>query len=102
MKEPDRMFNTFRMDINKAYEKALEQVISMELISYLGTDSLSCEEDGHHKNYRNWSYTRSFTAKRIVGLHFKVSLDRDGKSRSRVISRCERCEEDIRHYLQEI
>jgi hypothetical protein len=39
MKEPDRMFNMFRIDINRAYEKTLEQVISMEVISYLGTDS---------------------------------------------------------------
>ena len=37
MKEPDRRFNMFRIDINRAYEKTLEQVISMEVISYLGT-----------------------------------------------------------------
>ena len=35
MKDPGRMFDMFRIDIKRACEKAVEQVISLELTTYL-------------------------------------------------------------------
>jgi len=99
MKDPGRMFDMFRIDMKRTCEKALERVISMELTSYLGRDRYERGE-GDYKNYRNGSYPRSFTAKGIGDLHFRVSRDRDGKFHSKVINRYERYEEEIGHDIQ--
>jgi putative transposase len=99
MKEPGRMFDMFRIDIKRACEKAVEQVISMELTAYLGRERYERKEEDD-KNYRNGSYPRSFTAKGIGNLQFKVARDRNGEFHSNVINRYERYEEEIAHDIQ--
>ena len=99
MKEPGRMFDMFRIDIKRACEKAVEQVISLELTAYLGRDRYE-RKTTDDKNYRNGSYQRTFTAKGIGSLQFKVARDRNGEFHSKVINRYERYEEEIAHDVQ--
>ncbi len=99
MKEPGRMFDMFRIDIKRACEKAVEQVISLELTAHLGRDRYE-RKTTDDKNYRNGSYQRAFTAKGIGNLQFKVARDRNGEFHSKVINRYERYEEEIAHDVQ--
>jgi putative transposase len=107
IKSPGRMFEMFRVDIKRACENAIERVIAMELTAYLGREryerSRACGErsrTSRHKNYRNGSYSRSFTAKGIGTLNFEVARDREGQFHSKVINRYERYEEEIAHDVQ--
>ena len=99
MKDPGRMFDMFRIDIKRACEKAVEQVISLELTAYLGRERYE-RKAGKGNNYRNGSYPRQFTAKGIGSLQFKVSRDRNGEFHSKVINRYERYEEQLAHDIQ--
>jgi transposase-like protein len=99
MKSPGRMFEMFRIDIKRACENAIERVIAMELTAYLGREKYE-RSKGKHKNYRNGSYPRSFTAKGIGTLNFDVPRDREGQFHSKVIKRYERYEEEIAHDVQ--
>ena len=99
MKDPGRMFDMFRMDIKRACEKAVEQVISLELTAYLGRERYERKATDDN-NYRNGSYQRSFTAKGIGNLQFKVARDRNGEFHSKVINRYERYEEELAHDVQ--
>ena len=77
MREPGKMFEMFRIDIKKACEKAVEHVISLELTGYLGRERYE-RKTTDDKNYRKGSYQRTFTAKGIGSLQFKVARDRRG------------------------
>ena len=99
MREPGKMFDVFRIDIKRACEKAVEHVISLELTSYLGRERYE-RKTTDDKNYRNGSYQRTFTAKGIGSLQFKVARDRDGEFHSKVINRYERYEKEIAHDVQ--
>jgi Transposase and inactivated derivatives len=99
MKNPGKMFEMFRIDIKRACENAIERVIAMELTAYLGREKYE-RSRGKHKNYRNGSYSRSFTAKGIGTLNLDVPRDRDGQFHSKVIKRYERYEEEIAHDVQ--
>jgi putative transposase len=99
MKEPGKMFDLFRIDIKRACERALEQVISLELTAYLGRERYE-RKTIDDKNYRNGSYQRTFTAKGIGNLQFKVARDRNGEFHSKVINRYERYEGEIAHDVQ--
>ncbi len=99
MREPGKMFEMFRIDIKKACEKAVEHVISLELTGYLGRERYE-RKTTDDKNYRKGSYQRTFTAKGIGSLQFKVARDRNGEFHSKVINRYERYEEEIAHDVQ--
>ena len=99
MKSPGKMFEMFRIDIKRACENAIERVIATELTAYLGRERYE-RSKVKHKNYRNGSYPRSFTAKGIGTLNFDVPRDRDGQFHSKVIKRYERYEEEIAHDVQ--
>ena len=99
MREPGRMFDMFRIDIKRACEKAVEHVISLELTAHLGRERYE-RKTTEDKNYRNGSYQRTFTAKGIGSLQFKVARDRNGEFHSKVINRYERYEEEIAHDVQ--
>ncbi len=88
MREPGRMFDMFRIDIKRACEKAVEHVISLELTAHLGRERYE-RKTTEDKNYRNGSYQRTFTAKGIGSLQFKVARDRNGEFHSKVINRYE-------------
>jgi putative transposase len=100
MENPGKMFDMFRIDIKRVCENAIEKIIGMELTSYLGREKYERSRTSKHKNYRNGSYPRTFTAKGIGTLNFNVARDREGKFGSRVIKRYERYEEEIAHDIQ--
>ncbi|MGC8576279.1 MAG: transposase, partial [Caldisericum sp.] len=99
MENPARMFDLFRLDVKRACERAIEKLIAFELTVYLGRKRYE-RTKGKHKNYRNGSYPRSFTAKGIGTMNFDIPRDRNGQFHSKVIKRYERYEEDIARDVQ--
>lgn len=94
MEDPGRMFEMFRINMKSACEKAVTELIKVELTQFLGREkyqrSKGDEEAG--KNYRNGSYHRSYTAKNIGTMEIDIARDRAGDFSSKLIQKYDRYE----------
>jgi len=97
METPERMFEMFRIDMKQACEKAVTELIKVELTRHLGREKYqrSPAESGLVKNYRNGCYPRSYTVKNIGTLDIKVARDRVGTFESKLVNKYERYEKAI-------
>jgi putative transposase len=82
------MFEMMRIDMKEMCEKAVIDLLKVELSYFLGRDSY--ERTTGEKNYRNGSYKRSYTVKNVGTLNIKVPRDRKGKYSSKLIRKYER------------
>lgn len=96
MKAPERMFELMRIDMKQACERAITELIKVELTDFLGREKYERSSDPEpEKNYRNGQYPRSYTAKNIGTLDIKVSRDRLGKFESKLVGKYDRYEKAI-------
>ena len=95
---PERMFELFRIDMKQACERAVTELIKVELTGFLGREKYQRskeEEPKKEKNYRNGNYPRRYTVKNAGTLDVEVARDRLGKFNSRIINKYERYEKAI-------
>ena len=98
MEAPERMFELFRIDMKSACERAVTELIKVELTNFLGRENYERSEEDEpqeDKNYRNGNYPRSYTVKNVGTLDVKVARDRLGKFNSKIIQKYERYEKAI-------
>lgn len=95
MKNPEKMFEMFRIDMKAACEQAIKELIKMELSNFLGREKYSRIGKDNPANYRNGSYGRTYTAKNIGNLNIKVARDRNGDFESKLIEKYDRYEKCI-------
>jgi putative transposase len=88
IQSPEKMFEMMRIDIKGMCEKAVIDLLKVELSHFLGRDEY--ERITEKKNYRNGSYNRSYTVKNIGTLNIKVPRDRNGEYSSKLIRKYER------------
>lgn len=94
IKRPEKMFDMLRIDMKQACERAISEMIQIELTYFLGRDPY-IRQEGINKNYRNGSYVRKYTAKNIGTLSIKVARDRNGKFNSQLVNKYDRYEKSI-------
>ena len=94
---PERMFEMFRIDMKHACERAVTELIKVELTQFLGREKYQRSEggEGTEKNYRNGSYHRSYTAKNIGTMEIDIARDRAGGFSSKLMQKYERYEKAI-------
>ena len=92
--EPGKIFDLLRVDVRSACERAMSEMIKAELTDFIGRERYERQPVGAagEVNYRNGYYTRTYTAKGIGKLEFKVARDRLGKFNSRLIEKYDRYE----------
>ena len=98
MEAPDRMFELFRIDMKQACERAVTELIKVELTGFLGREKYQRTANSDpktEKNYRNGNYPRSYTVKNIGTLDIQVARDRLGKFESNLVNKYERYEKAI-------
>ncbi len=88
IESPEKMFEMMRIDMKEMCEKAVIDLLRVELSHFLGRDSYERIEG--EKNYRNGSYNRSYTVKNVGTLNIKVPRDRKGEYSSKLIRKYER------------
>ena len=87
--EPEKMFEMLSVDFSRAAERAVTELIKLELTDFLGREKYE-RKTGKDKNYRNGSYKRTYTVKNLGTLNFEVKRDREGKFNSKLIKRYDR------------
>jgi len=87
--KPEKMFEMLRVDFSRAAERAVSELIKLELTEFLGRGKYE-RKTGKDKNYRNGSYKRTYTAKNIGTLNVEVKRDRLNKFNSKLIKRYDR------------
>jgi len=97
MEAPERMFEMFRINMKHACERAVTELIKVELTQFLGREKYqrSTGGEGAEKNYRNGSYHRSYTAKNIGTMEIDIARDRAGKFSSKLMQKYDRYEKAI-------
>ncbi len=98
MEAPERMFELFRIDMKQACERAVTELIKVEMTDFLGREKYQRLSDDNletEKNYRNGKYPRSYTVKNIGTLDIEVARDRLGKFESKLVNKYERYEKAI-------
>ena len=98
MEAPEKMFDMFRIDMKQACERAVTELIKVELSGFLGRDKYQHFTNPKlmsEKNYRNGSYSRKYTVKNIGTLDINVARDRLGKFESKLVNKYERYEKAI-------
>ena len=98
MEAPEKMFELFRIDMKQACERAVTELIKVELSGFLGRDKyqhFTNPESVPEKNYRNGSYSRKYTVKNIGTLDINVARDRLGEFESKLVNKYERYEKAI-------
>jgi putative transposase len=88
IESPEKMFEMMRINMKEMCEKAVIDLLRVELSYFLGRDSY--ERSAGEKNYRNGSYNRSYTVKNVGTLNIKVPRDRKGEYSSKLIHKYER------------
>ena len=88
IESPEKMFEMMRIDMKEMCEKAVIDLLKLELSHFLGRESYERSESA--KNYRNGSYSRNYTVKNIGTLNIKVPRDRNGEYSSKLIRKYER------------
>jgi putative transposase len=94
IRRPEKMFDMLRIDVKKACEKAISELIQAELTHFLGREHYA-RLKSINKNYRNGSYIRNYTARHIGTLSIKVARDRNGEFNSQLIKKYDRYEKSI-------
>jgi len=89
MAEPEKMFELLRVDLNQTAERAVSELIKMELTGYLGRSKYERKKTVK-KNHRNGGYNRTYTAKGLGTLNIAIARDRNGEFKSKLIRRYDR------------
>lgn len=99
MEAPEKMFELFRIDMRAACERAVTELIKVELTQFLGREKYQRDTDnlpeGEKKNYRNGSYPRSYTVKNVGTLDIEIARDRLGQFSSNLIHKYDRYEKEL-------
>lgn len=95
--KPERIFEIIRSEVNESVGEYLTKLMQVELTAFLGREKY--EHGKGDLNYRNGSYGRKFTLKRIGEVDIEIPRDRQGKYKTEVIPRSKRYEEEIRQDL---
>jgi len=95
IKSPDKMFDIFRIDMKAACEKAVSELIKVELTNFLGREKYKRQGKKRKKNYRNGKYKRKYTARNIGELNIEVARDRNGEFQSQLVKKYDRYEKSI-------
>lgn len=94
MEQPEKMFDMLRIDLQKTCEQAVSRLIQAELTHFLGREKY----DRKHtvtKNYRNGSYSREYTVKKLGTLNIKIARDRKGLFQSKLIDKYDRYDKEL-------
>ena len=84
MAEPEKMFEMLKIDLRRAVERVVSDLIKAELTIFLGREKYE-RKNGKNKSYRNGGYCRNYTVKGIGPVTIKVA--RKGKFKSRLMKR---------------
>ena len=95
MNNPEKMFEIFRLDMKAACEKAVSELLKVELKQYLKRSKYERLGGQSEKNYRNGSYNRKYTARNIGELNIEVPRDRNGTFKSTLMTKYDRYEKSI-------
>ena len=96
-RQPERLFEMIRFDVQKAVGQYLTGLMRAELSHFLGREPY--ERKGADGNHRNGSYPRKFTLKGIGKVSVQVPRDRKGEFKTEIIPRSKRYEEEIANDL---
>jgi putative transposase len=91
---PGKVFEIMRLDIKQIAERALCEILKVELTHFLGREKYerSNQED---TNYRNGSTKKKYTVKNIGELTLEVPRDRKGKYESKIVKKYEQYDKAI-------
>ena len=95
MADPGSMFELLRIDLKQQVERAVNEMLKVELTAYLGRERYQAAGEGEKKNYRNGSYGRSYNAKHLGKLQVEVPRDRNGDFHSQLLRRYQRREASL-------
>jgi putative transposase len=95
MKNPENMFKMLRIDLKKACEEAVTELLKVELTAYLQREKYERSPAGQPRNYRNGYYRRYYTAKGIGTLNLRIPRARKGNFRSRLLHKYERYDKEL-------
>ena len=105
MEQPEKMFDMLRIDLKESCERAVSAMIRAELTDFLGREKYTRQDKQIQcRNYRNGSYTRNYTVKKLGTLSINIARDRKGLFKSKLIDKYDRyekvLEKDIMSYRQ--
>lgn len=97
---PEGIFTFLRSHIRVTVAALLNALMKQELTDFMGREkyvhSPSSATKSTPKNYRNGSYSRSFTIKDVGTVSVTVPRDRLGSFKTRVLPRYQRLENELR------
>ncbi len=96
-KQPEKLFEMIRFDIQEAVGQYLTAMMDAELTHFLGRGPY--ERAQGQINHRNGSYDRRFTLKGIGQVDVQIPRDRRGEYKTQIIPRSKQYEEEISHDL---
>lgn len=94
MEQPEKMFDMLRIDLQKTCEQAVSALIQAELTHFLGREKYD-RKHTETKNYRNGSYSREYTVKKLGTLNIKIARDRKGLFQSKLIDKYDRYDKEL-------
>lgn len=89
MANPEKMFSMLRVDLRGSAERAVSELIKLELTKFLGRKKYE-RKRAKEGNYRNGGYRRKYTAKGLGTLKLNIARDRKGEFKSKLVNRYER------------
>lgn len=95
LNNPEKMFDLVRIDIKEVCEKAISELLKVELSNELKRGRYERVNNDPQKNYRNGSYMRRYTARSIGELNISVPRDRKGLFKSKLLKKYDRYEKSI-------
>ena len=93
MKKPEKMFEMLKINLKETAEKAVTELIKMELTGFLGRDKY--ERKGKSDNSRNGKRKRTYTTKGIGTLKIDIARDRNSEFNSKLIERYDRYDKEL-------
>ena len=93
MKNPEKMFEMLKINLKDTAEKAVTELIKMELTGFLGRSKY--ERNGKSGNSRNGKRKRTYTTKGIGTLKIDIARDRKSKFTSKLIARYDRYDKEL-------
>ncbi len=92
--QPGKILEMVKTEVPKVIGEYLSEVMQIELTRFLGRQPY--ERAGGEPDYRNGSYSRSITLKKIGEVEVKVPRDRQGKYQTQVLPRSKQYEDELR------
>lgn len=92
---PGKLFDFIRHDVKNSVQEYLNRLMVSELTLFLGRERYERSDDSEG-NYRNGSYSRSYTLKGIGRVRVRVPRDRKGRFETSVLPRSRQYEDRIR------